>query len=222
MANYPALDSCISEFSERLDRVRQDVYYCDALALHPMRRELSYGIEAGTYIWVAAAVEAATRGLLAGILAHINNSQVSVGDLRLSLLALSNAPMHDSLQSVRGLKMWRSRAELHNYAGSSAVCTFDPARLPLDGRTVRPQHLETAWEVFGFGGTPTPSPLHRLALTDVADARNGLAHGEVDAQEVAGRKSRTDLLRVVGHIEGVIINVWVECAAYLDGRLYLR
>jgi hypothetical protein len=36
------------------------------------------------------------------------------------------------------------------------------------------------WGVLGLAGDPLPAAIHRLALDDLADNRNKLAHGEAD------------------------------------------
>jgi hypothetical protein len=145
-----------------------------------------------------------------------------MADLRPSVLSLACADQHQALQEVRGLKMWRHRAGLLESVRSNDICNIGGNEIPLDGRTVRPEHLETIWQVFGFPGTPTVSPSNRLALKDVADARNELAHGDEDPRVVAGRKSRVDLLQIVERIDELMVNLWVQAEEYLDQRLYLR
>ena len=222
MASRTALDRSLTVFSERLDRIRQDLYYCDALALHPGRRDVATGIEAGTYIWLAAALEAVVNDLLSATLNEINVQRLPLRDTRLSLFALTRAPEHDSLQQVRGLKMWQRRAEIHVSIESAQPCVLALDRLPLDGRTIRPQHLETVWAVFGFSGDPTRSSLHRLALNDLAAARNELAHGGEQVGAVAGRKTRQELLRLVELVEDLALNLWEVCEHYIDTQGFKR
>jgi hypothetical protein len=94
--------------------------------------------------------------------------------------------------------------------------------IPLDGRTIRLDHLETIWEVFGLPGNSIPSPLHALALRDLADARNKVAHGEERASTVAGGKSVTDTLRLYGKVEEVITHFWDAATDYLSKQGYKR
>lgn len=217
-----ALDDALHAFDTRLGQVRQSLYYCDALVLSPVRREVGHSIAAAAYVWTAAAVETATKSMVSGLVDGINAATVPMCDLRLSLFALIEGSRHDSLQDLRGLKMWDRRAELHESVQSTAICELDDSRLPLDGRTMRPQHFNTVWSVFGLPGSATLSPLHSLALRDLADSRNSVAHGEEDAKVIAGLKSRDDMLRLLELIEELILNLWDAGNAYLTQRGYER
>jgi MAE_28990/MAE_18760-like HEPN len=220
--SYASIDRALNHFGERVDRLRQDLYYCDAARLSPIRRDLLLNIQAGTYVWLAAALESAVRDVLGAVLDHVNSAGISLAELRLSLFALIESPQFDSLQQVRGLRMWQSRAQVFKSVNSTSTCSLRPDALPLDGRTIKTQHLETIWHVFGFQGDSVPSPLHRLALRDLAEARNDIAHGQEDAGLIAGRKSVPDLLRFMDRIEEVATHIWMTTYDYLDRNAYKR
>jgi RiboL-PSP-HEPN len=219
---HPLLDRALQQFSERVDRLRQDLYYCDIAALSPSRRELRTNVLAGSYVWLAAALEATMQGVLVGVLTEVNSATLSLQELRLSLFALAHAPQFDSLQELRGLRMWRSRAALFSEIQSNAACSLSLDKLPLDGRTIRSESLDAIWQVFGFSGDPTPGPLHRLALNDLAETRNEVAHGDEEASVIAGRKSMQDLLRFIDRIEEIALHIWTTTDNYLDRQDYRR
>lgn len=219
---YPSLDKALQQLSERFDRLRQDLYYCDIAGLSPARRDLRMNVQAASYVWLAAALEAAVHDILVGIINEVNSVGIKLQDLRLSLFALVHAPKLDSLQQLRGMKMWQSRASLFSDVQSEVVCSLNLEELPIDGRTIRTSHLETIWHVFGFLGDPTPGPLHRLALNDLAETRNDIAHGDEDASVIAGRKSMQDLLKFVDRIEEIAIHIWMTSGDYLNARAYMR
>jgi hypothetical protein len=118
--------------------------------------------------------------------------------------------------------MWAKRAALFSAVSTADVCDLSLDSLPMDGRTLRPTHFDTIWHVFGLNGDSTPSPRHRLALTDLADARNDLAHGERSPNEVAGRKSVDDTIRPLGTVEEVVLHVWDALTECLGTAAYRR
>jgi len=220
--SYPHLDQAVLEFSARLDAVRQDLYYCDVNFTKGTQRELGRNVRAAAYVYVGAAIERVTSDLLAAALAEISAATVEIRKVRLSLVALIQAPLLDSLQDIRGLKMWLKRVEILATTDDQSSCTFDALCLPLDGRTIRPQHLEVIWTVFGFSTPPVPNPVSRLALNDLADARNTVAHGEDSPSRIAGQRSVTDMLKLIDTIEDIVIHMWSTISDYLAQEEYLR
>lgn len=222
MVTFASLDRTVSDFSERSDRVRQDLYYCDVSFADRASRPTRQAVHSGSYVLLAAALEATVKGLLTATLDEINAQALPRSQLRLTLFALEQNSILDSLQDVRGMKMWAKRADLFSALDNAEVCDLPVASLPMDGRTVRPNHFDTIWQVFGLDGDPTPSPRHRLALTDLADARNDLAHGERSPNEIAGRKTVDDTIRLLGTVEEVVLHLWGALTDYLTASAYCR
>lgn len=179
-------------------------------------------VHASSSVHLAAALERVTTDLVGGLLQEINARVSSLRELRLSLLALANAPKLDSLQEVRGLKMWNQRSDVFSSAGATSPCVLSDAILPLDGRTIRPEHFETIWHVFGLDGHPLPGPVHALALRTLANNRNAVAHGEEEPSVVAGRTSVDDTLRLLNRIEDVVTHLWDAGTDYLAAQNYRR
>ena len=118
--------------------------------------------------------------------------------------------------------MWLKRVEMLAGLDNKASCAFNPLYLPVDGKTLRPQHLEVIWAVFGFTTPPVPDPISRLALIDLADTRNKVAHGEEDPSVVAGQRSATEMLKLIDRIEDIVIHMWATISDYLTMKEYLR
>lgn len=219
---YPRVDQAVLEFSARIDSIRQDLYYCDVNFARGRAREVGRSIRASAYVYAAAAVEYVVSEFLAATLAEITATTVEMRKVRLSLFALSQAPLLDSLQQLRGLKMWVKRSEVFGDIDAQSMCAFDGTILPVDGKTIRPQHLEAIWLVFGFSTNALPDPRSRLALHELADARNDVAHGDVSPSVVGGRTSVTDMLRLLDRVENIVIDMWTAIYNYLTNKDYLR
>ncbi|MFJ8668190.1 MAE_28990/MAE_18760 family HEPN-like nuclease [Streptomyces sp. NPDC093600] len=219
---FAGVDAAIVDFGDCLNEVRQNLYYCDANFRQTGLRDVRSTIHAASYVYVAAAVEKCTNSVLTAVVDEINAASINYGDLRISLFAMIEAGRFESLQQVRGLKMWRRRMEVFSFLHESTSCQISIEDLPLDGRTIRQEHFETIWEIFGFSGNAIPSPLHSLALRDLADARNKVAHGEERASVVAGGKSITDTLRLYGKVEDVMTHFWGAATEYLSKQCYKR
>lgn len=219
---YLGLDSALLVFGERIDEVRQQLYYCDGNFLRKDTRFLRQGVRASAYVYLAAAFEAQVYATASALAAEISATSLSLADMRLSLFAISGARSFAALGDVRGLKNWQRRCQVLDQINSSDPVQLDGADLPLDGRTIRPEHLGALWEVFGLPGTPVPSPLHALALRDLADSRNNVAHGNELLSVVAGRKSPADMLRLVVRMEEIGLHLYTMATEYLDRMMYRR
>lgn len=221
-AQSSPLDTVLLSFGERISDVRQQIYYCDANSLRRDTRLVRMALRAHAYVELGAAVEVFVREVGEALVAEITAASVESRDLRVSLTAISKGGSFRALSDVRGLKNWRQRCEVLNAIESSEIAELDSAHLPLDGRTIRPQHFNSIWEVFGLPGDALPSPLHALALNDLADSRNDVAHGNEEIASVAGRRSTTDMLKLVSRIEDIGTHVWNQASDYLHRRMYRR
>lgn len=220
--SHPAIEAALLKFGDTIDGVRQGIYYCDVTFMQKDSRRLRQNIRASAYVHLAAAVEVLVNETFLGVVGEINALVGKLSDLRLSLFAIASGPNFDSLADLQGLKNWHRRCQILSDIESHAILRLDESRLPLDGRTIRPEHLDAAWKVFGFDGPSLPSPLHALALRDLADSRNDVAHGNEALSVVAGRKSLDDMLRLIERIEEIAIHLWDTVVQYLDATQYRR
>ncbi|MBX7450103.1 hypothetical protein GR927_19120 [Mycolicibacterium sp. 3033] len=222
MSNYPSLDRALTDLGNKADRCRQDLYYCDVTLSRPERRALKQDVQASTYVLLGAAIEQFTRSLVNAVMDEISAQAIPHSDLALNLLAISIGGPFLALQDVRGLKMWRKRIELLEHAESQQVATLPNDHMPLDGKTIRPDHYDVIWLVFGFAGPSLPDPRTGLALKMIADYRNLVAHGDEDTATVAGLLPVDAVLRLIDQIDGLGVHVYDAAVDFLDNRRYLR
>ncbi|NRD54803.1 MAE_28990/MAE_18760 family HEPN-like nuclease [Corallococcus exiguus] len=218
------LDSAYDEFSRSIEQVRQHLMLVDSAVISSnlTHREAIIGIRAASYIWVAAALEAYVNGLLSALLGEIETHKVAYKDLGFRLFAMSAATGFESLKDLSGLKSWRKRSEMLSSIESADEVSFGPRLIPLDGRTIKRDHFETIWDVFGFSGAALPGHSHKLALEDLAGTRNRLAHGETDPIVVGKSKTTPDMLNLIQRIDEVAMHLWTAADNYLAGSLFRR
>lgn len=219
---YPNLDAALLKFSARCDRTRQDLHFCDLNSPQKGTRALRQNVHAASYVYLAAALEAFVKELLSALVDEINATSTSFSDLRLSLFSIAKGSDFLALQDVRGLKNWHRRIEILRHVAHLDPCLLSVEQLPVDGRTIRPEHFETIWMVFEFSGNSMPSPRHALALRDLANSRNSVAHGDEDAAVIAGQSAVSDTLMLLARTEELALHLYYTCEEYLDNCSYLR
>ncbi|MEE3848969.1 HEPN domain-containing protein [Gordonia sp. LSe1-13] len=216
------LDEALSLAGNRVDRVRQSLYYCDVEFSRKSRHLMRQDVHSSAYVLVAAAVEKFVNDVVEATITEINSRGLGCRDAIYSLFSITMGNEFLSLQDVRGLKMWEKRVEVLAAAESAAPLRLSSANIPLDGRTIRPAHLNTIWRVFGLSGGSLPDPRTGLALTTIADLRNLVAHGEEETATVAGMHSIDDTLRLLDRIDGLVVHFHAATEDYLSSRAYLR
>jgi hypothetical protein len=159
---------------------------------------------------------------LGAVITEIDGRAVGRGVLRLGLHAVLQRPGFDRAQQVRGIRMWRARVDVLEDVDSLTPCSFGVTEFALDNRTLRADHFEMIWQLFGFAPPSLPRLVHRLALHDLAETRNDLAHGVAWPSDVARAKPTTEVLRMVGFVEDIVEHVALATDAYLTTSAYLR
>lgn len=178
--------------------------------------------KASAYVYAAAALERACREGLRAVIAEIDAHGVAPERLRVSLFALHCAAELDAIGGgPRSLeRVTRAAAMFETVFGA----THAPLGtvLPLDGRTPRAAHFATIWRVLGFPGPAVPDPACALALDDLAEGRNDVAHGVRDPIAFGRSKAVADVVRLIGRVEQMIAHLFESADAYLAQRLFLR
>jgi hypothetical protein len=178
--------------------------------------------KAGAYLYAAAALERACREGLLAVIAEINAHGVAPERLRVSLFALHCAAELDAIGGgPRSLERVVRAAAMFETVFGAAHAPLGTV-LPLDGRTPRAAHFATIWRVMGFPGPALPDPTCGLALDDLAEGRNDVAHGVRDAIAFGRSKAVADVVRLVGRVEQMVAHLFESADAYLDQRLFLR
>lgn len=212
-------------FGAELGKIRHRLLVADVGALQstPTERAIAGELRAFAYVWLAAALERAVKDLLEGLLSELNRRLVPIDSLKPGLLGLL---LDADLESVARLrdheKLWARKCTMFGTAVGQQPAQFNGAVLPLDGKTLRPRHFEVIWQVFGLPGAAVPGPLYRLALTDLADGRNLVAHGEEDPSKFGREKITANVQNLVGRIEDLYLNLVAESDRYLTTSAYLR
>jgi hypothetical protein len=203
--------------------IKLDLQISDVLAMggDTARRDTLNRARSWTYVWLGAILESFIRDVLAAAASEINVASVQFVDLRRSLYSLVAATRFDSLQKIRGLEMWKARADLMELPDSPGIASGINAR-PMDGRTIEAAHLILMWHVFGFPGAPFPGPVHKMYLLDLKENRNRLAHGEMSPLAMSKLKTATDLIRLVDHVEDIVIHINQAIDSYMKAKMYLR
>lgn len=214
----------LTRTTRELARIRAEIAHADAAVISPYSqvRERGAAIRASAYIWLAALLERIVRESLQSTVREITLLAVPVKDLRLSLLSLLCDAEFASIIDRGRSSSWGQKIALFLRTTESSPALLAENILPLDGRTIRGEHFETIWLVLGLGTPSLPSPLHRIALKDLADGRNEVAHGHVDPVMFGRSKATSDMLNMANHVDEVIVHLLESLDAYVDGRHYTR
>ncbi|MEV5613792.1 HEPN domain-containing protein [Streptomyces sp. NPDC052225] len=175
-----------------------------------------------------AELEAFTKFLIQETHRELNSSGLSVRSFRSSIRQLA---AHTTFESLRSLsdhsKLWDKRM----YATTLEVCG-DPIALPveikhaqppLDGRTLKPEHFNRIWAIYGLPGAAFPFATWGASLQKMALFRNDVAHGNIPYVEIfqqAGR-SVADVERYVNDIGEFTIHLVAAWVEYLEVQGYL-
>lgn len=204
------------------DELRSDFVLWDAKSLGGSASALHSARMRGTsYVWMAAIIERFTTAWLRALIEELNKASIATSALRPQLWSMLASPMLDSLQDLRGLNMWSRRAEMFAGVLGPATAAFDDNFLPLDGRTIRPTHIDSVFAVLGITHNASLAPILRTALTEIADLRNAVAHGNSSPTLVGRLKTANDVLRRIGHVDQICEHLALVGQEYLDRKAYL-
>lgn len=215
-------DRPLLELGSRIDEVRASVMYHDPLGSHPQAAELARTSRAWAYVAMAAALEAFVGAVVDELATHINAAAITHKDLDLGVVSVIQAGGFDAAAGGRKQAMWDRRAGILRSADSASVAVVPVGLRPLDGRTIKQAHLESLWAIYDLPGDPLPSPLHGLALRDLSEGRNAVAHGNVDPLAFGSTKSFADVMRRLEQVEDIAIHLAEAGATYVIGAGYRR
>lgn len=213
------------DYSNReLARIRLDLAYADATALSSQMeaRERSATIRAHAYVWLAAVLERSVKDAIRSTLRELTALGLPCNELRASLFALICDPTFMSIAERNRQKGLSMRVALLNRLVEATPAAFLDDILPLDGRTLRAEHFDTIWEVLGLHGPSLPGPLHRIALKDLSDGRNDVAHGVLDPVLFGKAKATSDVRRLATRVDEIISHFLTALDDYLSAKRYRR
>ena len=210
--------------TRELARIRADIAHADTAVISPSSpvQERGAAVRASAYVWLAALLERITRDALQATLREITQLAVPVKDLRFSLFSLLCDAEFASIADRSRNSSWEQKIAVFLRTAEAKPALLAENILPLDGRTIRSEHFDTIWLVLGIGAPSVPSPLHRIALKDLADGRNEIAHGHIDPVTFGRSKATNDMLGIAKRVEEVIVHLLGSLDAYVDKKLYTR
>lgn len=217
------LQQSLNDAAGRLDAIRTDLVIADAAMLGSSGvSKICLTTRATAYVWISATLEVFVKKNLSAILSEVNKAALPRQRIRLSLQSMLGHSSFAALQSVRGLNMWEERARALGQVDSSTYTPFNLAVLPIDGRTLRREHFDAIWQVFGFAPPSIPRPLCTFALSDLAEGRNQLAHGHISAEDFVRSKTTPQVLRILSLVEDVVEHLSLVSDSYITNAEYLR
>jgi hypothetical protein len=207
---------------DRLDDLRQFLAYLDAPRNHSRSIQLSRISRAWAYVAMGAALEDFVKAFLDELALHINAAQIPIHKLKLGVVSVIQAPLFESLAVASRRVTWEKRAEILTGSASGSVTDLTVGLHPIDGRTIRAEHLKSIWRIYDLPGTPLPSPIHSLALEDLRKGRNAVAHGNDGPVSFGASHPYPDVLKRVEHVEDISIHIALAGARYVSSKGFLR
>ena len=217
-------DVAFAEAADELSGVRRDLGRLDtlSLAVKSGERDSLLRARAATSVWLAAVMERFIDAWLSGVVVEFNASAMKWNDVRLSIFALACGAQFQSIADGVKKDIWKKKIEIACISASSSPAVLTTAHLPLDGRTIRPSHLDDIWLAFGFPKRSLPTPLHRALLDSVATYRNEVAHGSERPSVMGARFTYSDYTNHVSRFEDIVEHLVVCSEEYFAKKLYLR
>lgn len=216
------LDNIINAACAAISQIRGDLAGADVHSLSPSLtvRDQSAKVKAWSYVWLAAVNERCVKDTIQALLTEINDSGVPKNKLLKNLFGVVFASDFQSLKTARHLRSWNHRATIFSTIDDPTAATMNINESVLDGRTIRGEHFECIWNVFGFPMPCLLSPRHKLALVDLAEGRNRVAHGHADPIVFGRGKAAPDLVRIADLLEESLIHLFYTADAYLTNSAF--
>lgn len=221
MSYNDILDEALNE----LRAIVQSLLWAEVniLASSPIQKRSAQLITSSSYVLIAAATENFFRRTLSTLAKDITASGVQKRDIKSSLHSIFGDHHLVSFRDLRDYqKSWEKRIELFELPSSTDLLNASPPELPLDGKTIRPIHLEIIWRVFALPNDPFPNLQCRAALVDVADGRNEVAHGHISVSTFAMKKGTKDTIKKISRIEELLTHTSLQVMAYIASNGYLK
>lgn len=223
----------LERYLDRLDELRRFLSVAEAIEQSSSISWSHADREARGSAIVCSMAELET--LVVVVLCHangvINSSAAAVGDLRPSLRPLA---AHRELLSLAALgdagKIWRQREFVTSLDTSTEACALPvngqggrEPQPPLDGRTLKPHHLQRVAAVYGISTASLIQTQETLSLKKLSDARNDIAHGNLPFHGVFSRQGflPAEVRRDLDAFDRIGYNLVATFDGYLDRADYL-
>lgn len=210
--------------ADRIDRWRTELLLLAAGAL-PNAPEASFlgrELRGAAVVATMAEIENLLREMLVLVAREVNASGTPVRDLVQPLRVLAAHSQFESISSTTKMdERWNKRYQVTRLHQEAAISSL-PGKAskgpqpPLDGKTIKPSHVQQVWRVLGLSGSPFPSVRASTALTKLASIRNDVAHRNVSISEVFLEPGKT-AAHLAGYLDEMILfslHVGVEMETY--------
>jgi hypothetical protein len=220
----PRFSSELNYASKAFSRMRQDIFHADVAGLSSSvaERDRWASVRAFVYVGLAATLERIVRDAIGDLLDELTMVAQPPTKLRPCLFALLCDAELQAVSQKKRNSSWETRLALFEKITGNLPAAFPHEASPLDGKTLRGEHFDTIWSVFGFPSPSLPSPQHRTALIDLADGRNDVAHGEIDPVTFGRLKATSDLIRLTARVEEIVAHLLVTMDDYASNSGYLN
>lgn len=218
-------DAELSALLVKLDEISQSLRWADSASLgsSPIQKQVAQLVISTSYVLAAAAIEEYMREMVNGLCREICKAKPTFSALRSSLVSVFAGSQISSMRDLKDYeKIWEKRREFSNLFSSTSLVDVENTETPIDGKTIRPVHVETIWQVFGFEEQPFTSALYRASLTDIADGRNDVAHGHTSIKKFAHKKGAPDTDKKIQRIQELALHFTIHAERYIEKKLYLK
>jgi hypothetical protein len=204
MALVPSLERHRVEFSARINDVIDEVNSVLGLENHPECKqvEICARAKANAYVALSAAQEHLVSEAFQSCIAEISGSGVLAADLKPCVFSVFLDPEFSSIASNKSLAAWNTRLEV--LEALFRADQLQPTTIwPNDGKTLKPDHYVLIWKVLCLPGAWSVDPTHALAVKDLCNGRNDVAHGRMSRNAFGRTKVCTDVLKLARKIEEI-------------------
>ena len=214
----------LTYFSDEINRIKRELAFVDSISISSdvTLRARAALIKAFVYVWLCDVLERTVRDVLTETLRAISSTSRSYDQIRTSLFALlADGPL-ESIRSVNKVNAWDTKVGMFGLIASTDTATISSDVIPMGARTLRGEQFDRIWNVYGFAQPSLPSALHRVALKDLADGRNDVAHGHIEPELFGKSKAANDVKNLIGRVEDIGEHVILCGESYIDEEEYLR
>ena len=221
------LDICFKEACESLDFVRKTLNLLPPPNIKDstiVKNNSAY-LVASAYVFISSSLEKYVKSALLIIMKEITNESVSKKDIKNCLFPIIYASEIQSITTLKDFeKLWNKKHSLFTELESQEIVklNLNDNEIPLDGKTIRPYHLEMIWKIFDLEPDYFTNPVQRFTLIDIADGRNEVAHGATQPTTFGSNKSVPSTIKKIEDVEDIIVNLQVKIERYLDNKLYRK
>jgi hypothetical protein len=197
------MDFGYGKFAQDAQSIRNSLVYLDALALSSRFADHVRISKALALVWMAASMETFWKSYLTELCVRVSAASLLRRRKNMAAAAIYYFDTLGSFGEGKKLKRWHRAVDFFDKLPGAVR---PPYAIPYDGRTIRPDHLALAWEVFCLKGSPFPSPVHKQDLNAMADQRNDVAHGLIEPAVVGGSMTMGDLRARLSRLDDLAIH----------------